>query len=120
VFHSLRFITHSFSALRSGNLDSVKRLLDELTGDNPLDGSAVSDLMVLQNDAGETALYMAVENNLQDLFRFLLRFVDIQTLMIRSKSDMDVFLVAAKHGHLVILLKLLLCFGFHVTMSGIF
>jgi ankyrin repeat protein len=118
--HSLRFITHHsfFSALRSGNLDSVKRLLDELTGDGPSDG--VSDLMALQNDAGETALYVAAENNLLDLFRFLLSFADIQTLMIRSKSDMDAFHVAAKQGHLGILLKLLLCFGFHVTVSGIF
>jgi hypothetical protein len=120
--HSLRFITHHsfFSALRSGNLDSVKRLLDELTGDGPSDGSAVSDLMALQNDAGETALYVAAENNLLDLFRFLLSFADIQTLMIRSKSDMDAFHVASKQGHLGILLKLLLCFGFHVTVSGIF
>jgi hypothetical protein len=115
--HSLHFITHhSFSALRSGNLDSVKRLLDELTGDDPSDGSTVSDLMVLQNDVGETAPYVAVENNLQVLFRFLLMFVDIQTLMIWSKSDMDAFHVATKHGHLGILLKLLLCFGFHVTV----
>jgi ankyrin repeat protein len=76
--HSLRFITHhSFSALQSSNLDFVKSLLDELIGDDPSDGSAVFDLMVLQNDAGETALYVAIENNLQDLFRFLLRFVDI-------------------------------------------
>jgi ankyrin repeat protein len=112
--HSLRFITHHsfFSALRSGNLDSVKRLVDELTGDNPSDGSAVADLMALQNDAGETALYVAAENNLLDLFRYLLKFSDIQTLMIRSKSDMDALHVAAKHGHLGILLELLLCFGF--------
>lgn len=100
--HSLRFITHHsfFSALRSGNLDAVKRLLDELTVDDTSDGSALSDLMALQNDAGETALYVAAENNQLDLFRFLLKFSDLQTLMIRSKSDMDAFHVAAKNGHL--------------------
>ncbi|XP_059447218.1 ankyrin repeat-containing protein At2g01680 [Corylus avellana] len=107
--HSLRFITHHsfFSALRSGNLDSVKRLVDELTGDNPSDGSAVADLMALQNDAGETALYVAAENNLLELFRFLLKFSDMKTLMIRSKSDMDAFHVAAKQGHLGIVKELL-------------
>lgn len=106
---SLRFITHRsfFSAVRSGDLDSVKRLLDELTGEELSDGSAVSDLLALQNDGGETALYIAAANNFLELFRFLLRFSDIQILKIRSKADMDAFHVAAKRGHLGIVKELL-------------
>lgn len=100
---SLRFITHQafFSAVRSGDLESLSRLVDKLNQDESGDGSSnLSDLMAVQNDAGETALYVAAENNLEDVFGYLLRFCDIQTLKIRSKSDMNVFHVAAKRGHL--------------------
>ncbi|KAF8407591.1 hypothetical protein HHK36_006725 [Tetracentron sinense] len=56
--------------------------------------------MELQNDAGETVLYVAANNNFQVIFSYLLKFSDLQTLMIRSKSDMDAFHVAAKRGNL--------------------
>ncbi|KAB1205822.1 hypothetical protein CJ030_MR7G027989 [Morella rubra] len=104
----LRLITHQsfFSAVRSGDLDSLKQLLDKLAGDEPSNGSTVHDLMALQNDAGETVLYVAAENNLQEVFTYLLGFSDIQTLKIRSKSDMDAFHVAAKRGHLGIVKEL--------------
>ncbi|OWM67808.1 hypothetical protein CDL15_Pgr010746 [Punica granatum] len=121
---SLRFITHQsfFSAVRSGDLPSVQRLLgraaaaekeeDEL--DDPerqhppmLDGSAVSDLMAVQNDAGQTPLYVAAENNLEQVFSYLLRFCDVSTVKIRSKSDKDAFHVAAVRGHLRIVKELL-------------
>ena len=99
---SLRFITHQsfFSAVRSGDLDTLKQLLDKLTQEEPSDGSSVSDLMAVQNDAGETVLYIAAENNLEDVFGYLLKFCDVETVKIRSKSDMDAFHVAAKRGHL--------------------
>jgi hypothetical protein len=71
------------------------------------------NLMALQNDASETALYMAAENNLLDLFRYdTCSSSLIFRLMIRFKSNMDAFHVIAKHSHLGILLELLLCFGF--------
>ena len=96
---SLRFITHQsfFTAVRSGDLGQLSQLVDRLTQD---DGSTVSDLMAVQNDAGETALCLAAENNLEDVFGYLLKFCDVQTVKIRSKSDMDAFHVAAKRGHL--------------------
>ncbi|KAF3975451.1 hypothetical protein CMV_001296 [Castanea mollissima] len=56
--------------------------------------------MALQNDTGETALFLAAANNLHEIFSYLLSFSDIQTLKIRSKSDMDAFHIAAKHAHL--------------------
>ncbi|KAG2708322.1 hypothetical protein I3760_05G186200 [Carya illinoinensis] len=106
---SLRFITHQsfFSSVRSGDLDSIKQLFDKLTGGESSDGFAVSGLLALQNDAGETALYVAADNNMPELFTYLLRFSDLQTLKIRSKSDMDAFHVAAKRGHLGIVRELL-------------
>lgn len=100
----LRFITHQafFSAVRSGDLECLKQLLDKLTKNETSDGSSssVSDLMKLQNDAGETALYIAADNNLQEIFSYLIRFCGVEIVKIRSKSDLNTFHVAAKRGHL--------------------
>ncbi|GMP93255.1 hypothetical protein CsSME_00043164 [Camellia sinensis var. sinensis] len=92
---SLRFITHQsfFSAVRSGDLESLKRFIEDEGSDHP-------SLMALQNDSGETALYIAAENNFQEMFSYLLKFCDLQIAMIRSKSDFHPFHVAAKRGHL--------------------
>uniref|UniRef100_A0A5B7C390 PGG domain-containing protein n=1 Tax=Davidia involucrata TaxID=16924 RepID=A0A5B7C390_DAVIN len=102
---SLRFITHQsfFSAVRSGDLESLKEIIKN-EGSDP---ASVSTLMALQNDAGETALYIAAENNFQEIFSHLLKFCDRQIVMLRSKSDMDAFHVAAKLGHLGIVKELL-------------
>ncbi|KAK9996969.1 hypothetical protein SO802_021655 [Lithocarpus litseifolius] len=55
----------------------VLQLLDKLSGDDPSDASTISDLS----------------------------FSDIQTLKIRSNFDMDAFHIAAKHGHLGMLIS---------------
>ncbi|PQM42952.1 ankyrin repeat-containing protein [Prunus yedoensis var. nudiflora] len=106
---SVRFLTHQcfFSAVRSGDLGSVRQVVDKLTKDEPSNGSLVSDLMAMQNDAGETALYVAAVNNLGEVFSYLLQFCNIEIAKIRSKLDMNAFHVAAKHGHLGIVKALL-------------
>lgn len=107
---SLRFITHQsfFLAVRSGDLHSLKEIVEKLTKDEPSDGSSpVSDLMATQTDAGETALYIAAENNLEEVFSYLINFYDLETVKIRAKSGIDAFHVAAKKGHLGIVKKLL-------------
>ncbi|XP_047308557.1 ankyrin repeat-containing protein At2g01680 [Impatiens glandulifera] len=103
---SLPFITRQslFFAVRSGDLNSVKSLFQ---CEGTTDPASVSALMALQNDAGETVLYIASENNFLDVFSFLLKFCDLQTVKIRSKSDMDAFHVAANRGHLEIVKELL-------------
>ena len=99
---ALRFITHQsfFSVVRSGDLEAVKQVLDKLGGDDQAEGSSITDLMAMQNDAGETPLYVAAENNLEEVFTYLLQFSTVQILKIRSKSDLHPFHVAAKRGHL--------------------
>lgn len=100
---SFRFITHQsfFSAVRSGELETLKDIIDKLTKDEaPDESSLVSDLMAMQNDAGETALYIAADNNFQEVFSYLLKFCDVDIVKIRSKSDMNAFHVTAKKGHL--------------------
>ncbi|KAJ6721316.1 PROTEIN PHOSPHATASE 1 REGULATORY SUBUNIT [Salix viminalis] len=99
---SLRFIAHQafFTAVRSGDLESLKQIV----GDRPSD---VSDLMSLQTEAGETALYIAADNNLEELFSYLIKLCDFETVKIRPKSDLDAFHLAAKKGHLGIVKELL-------------
>lgn len=107
---SLRFITHQsfFSAVRSGDLDSLKELIDSITKEEPANGSfSVSDLMTAQNDNRETALYIAAEKNWLEGFTYLLRFCDVDTVKIRSNLDMNTFHVAAKGGHSGIVKELL-------------
>lgn len=110
----LRFMTHQsiFSMVGSGDLDGLKQLVEKLnkeeddnnnnnkTNMNGSSSPSVSDVMSLQNDNGETALYIAAEHNLRELFTFLLRLCSFEVLKIRSKSDMNAFHVAAKRGHL--------------------
>ncbi|GAB2296946.1 hypothetical protein Dimus_031050 [Dionaea muscipula] len=123
-FGSLRLITHQsfFSAVHSGDVEQLKLILDKLAGDDPSpDGasssaaaaavsasySSVAALMSLQNEAGETAVYIAADNNLEEMFSFLVGFCDLDAVKIRSKSDLDAFHVAAKRGHLGIVKQLL-------------
>ncbi|KAI9091369.1 hypothetical protein K1719_028180 [Acacia pycnantha] len=103
---ALRFIRYKsiFSIVRSGDLDELKQLLEQL---NSEDASSFSNVMSLQNDAGETALYIAAEHNLAEIFGFLLQYCDLEIVKIRSKSDMNAFHVAAKRGHLDIVKEFL-------------
>lgn len=99
---SLRFISNQslFAAVRSADLESLKQIIHNLTEEEPSDQASISVLMAVKNDADETALYIAAENNLHEIFSYLLQFCDLQTVKIRSKSGMDAFHVAAKRGHL--------------------
>lgn len=96
---ALRFIRYQsiFSTVRSGDFDGLKQLVEQLNKD---DAASLCDVMSLQNDAGETALYIAAEHNLSEIFRYLLKFCDLEVVKIRCKSDMNAFDVAAKRGHL--------------------
>nr|XP_010910061.1 LOW QUALITY PROTEIN: ankyrin repeat-containing protein At2g01680 [Elaeis guineensis] len=94
----LRLLSHQtfFSAVRSGDLDGVRRVVEG--PDAGVEG-AVAALMAAQTDAGETALYIAVENNYEELFRYLLPLCDFETATLRSRVDLNAFHVAAKQGH---------------------
>ncbi|TYJ49835.1 hypothetical protein E1A91_A01G163200v1 [Gossypium mustelinum] len=107
---SLRFLTQQsfFAAVQSGELQSVKQMLDKLTKDEPSDGSStVSNLVASQNKSGKTALYIAAENNLQEIFSYLLKFCDVEVVKMRSNSDINTFHVVAKLGNLGMVKELL-------------
>ncbi|XP_043703277.1 ankyrin repeat-containing protein At2g01680-like [Telopea speciosissima] len=105
----LRLISHQsfFSAVRSDNIDSLKLVLEGSKGGDGEDPASISTSMALCNDAGETPLYIAAENNLEKAFKYLVKFCDLQTVMIRSKSGMDAFHVAASRGNLGVVKELL-------------
>ncbi|MBA0580910.1 hypothetical protein Gorai_023110 [Gossypium raimondii] len=107
---SLRFLTQQsfFASVQSGELQSVKQMLDKLTKDEPSNGSStVSNLVASQNESGKTALYIAAENNLQETFSYLLKFCDVEVVKMRSNSDINTFHVAAKLGNLGMVKELL-------------
>lgn len=87
-------ITHQFifDAVRCGDLEGLKEQLKNT-------GESSSEVMSMQNDAGETLLYIAAELGLREVFSFLLSLCDVEVLKIRSKADMNAFHVAAKRGH---------------------
>lgn len=107
----LRFLTQQslFVAVRSGELEAVKQILDKLKKDDEAcDGSStVYDLMAAQSESGATALYIAAEHNFIEVFDYLIKFCDVEIVKIRSKSDMNAFHVAAKLGHLGMVKELL-------------
>ncbi|KAJ0900316.1 putative ankyrin repeat-containing protein [Helianthus annuus] len=98
---SPRFITHQalFSAVRSGDVETIKRIVNE---DGDSDG-----FMGMQNDVGETVVYMAAESDSMEVFDYLIKFCDVESVKIRSKADFNAFHVAAQRGHLGIVNKLL-------------
>ncbi|GAB2226280.1 hypothetical protein Droror1_Dr00022081 [Drosera rotundifolia] len=102
-----------FAAVRSGELNRLQQLLQDdhhSSSDNAAlspSPSSISPLMSLQNDAGETAIYIAAEGGLEEMFGYLIGFCDVDALRIRSKAGLDAFHVAAKKGHLGIVKRLL-------------
>eukprot|EP00262_Sarcandra_glabra_P008431 TRINITY_DN21957_c0_g1_i1.p1 TRINITY_DN21957_c0_g1~~TRINITY_DN21957_c0_g1_i1.p1 ORF type:complete len:527 (+),score=68.40 TRINITY_DN21957_c0_g1_i1:76-1656(+) len=100
----LRLLSHNafLSAVRSGDLDAIKLLVEGSDGRD-----SISSLMALQNDAGETALYISADTNLEEVFEYLIQFYDYQAAAIRSKAGFDAFHIAAKRGHIGIVKELL-------------
>ncbi|KAH0468014.1 hypothetical protein IEQ34_003047 [Dendrobium chrysotoxum] len=94
-----------FEAVRSGDLEAVRRVVDAAAEGGG--GEAVAALMSSQTEAGETALYIAAEQNLEEVVRYLVRLCDFETAKVRSRLDMDALQVAAKQGHVGIVKELL-------------
>ncbi|KAM7254963.1 hypothetical protein ACFE04_020204 [Oxalis oulophora] len=102
------FITKQsfFTAVRSDDLEQLKQLLSSSSSSNNHDD--VTDLVGSTNDAGETPLYVAADNNFVKVFSYLVKFCDLDVVKIKAtKSDMNAFHVAAKKGHLEIVKELL-------------
>lgn len=100
---SVRFIPHQsfFDAVKSGHLKYVKDSLENDGSDSNYPSASTSSVMELRNDKGETCLYVAAESNQEEVFRYLLKYCDVDVVKIKSaKTGLDAFHVAAKNGHL--------------------
>ncbi|CAN4076193.1 unnamed protein product [Withania somnifera] len=93
-------------AARAGNLGKVKELVHKF--DN--NGKGIKELMSLQNQQGETALYIAAHNGHTLVVAEILKHLDLQVASLVANNGYDAFQVAAKQGHLEVLNELLRSF----------
>lgn len=93
----LRLLSHNafFSAVCSGDLPAVRRVVEELDGPD-----AVASLVSLQNELGETPLYMAVANSAAEVGEFLAQLCPLEVASLKSNVGVTALHVAAKKGHL--------------------
>lgn len=89
------------SAARSGNLAAVEKIIAE-TKDEEL-----KDMLRKQNQAGETALYVACESGDAEVVKEMVKYHTLETAGIKAKNGYDALHVAAKQGDLDVLKELL-------------
>ncbi|KAJ8533608.1 hypothetical protein K7X08_006932 [Anisodus acutangulus] len=90
-------------ASRAGNLGKVKDIVQKFDGNS----KGNKDLVSLQNQQGETALYIAAENGHTLVVAEMLKHLDLQIASLVANNGYDAFQVAAKQGHLEVLKELL-------------
>lgn len=81
-------------AARAGNLSRVKEVLQNC------DGSDSKELLLKQNQEGETPLYVAAENGHSLVVGEMLNYMDLEIASIAARNGYDPFHVAAKQGHI--------------------
>ncbi|MCD7454258.1 hypothetical protein HAX54_024141 [Datura stramonium] len=91
-------------AARAGNLGKVKELVQKFDNNN---SKGIKELLSLQNQQGETALYIAAENGHTLVVAEILKHLDLQVASLVANNGYDAFQVAAKQGHLEVLKELL-------------
>lgn len=85
------------TAAREGNLPTVIEILGG-TGEAEL-----KELLAKQNQAGETALYVAAEYGYVDLVREMIKCYDLAEAGIKARNGFDALHIAAKQGDMEVL-----------------
>lgn len=80
------------STARAGNLAVVKEILSGTNDDE------LKDLLSKQNQAGETALFVAAEYGYVDVVHEMIMCYDAATAGIKAKNGYDALHIAAKQG----------------------
>lgn len=90
------------SAARAGNLELVKDLMMGVE-----DEEGLRELLSKQNQAGETALFVAAEYGYVDVVNEMIMYHEPETAAIRAKNGYDALHIAAKQGDVDIVKELL-------------
>lgn len=90
------------SAARAGNLAVVKDLISAVE-----DEEGLRELLSRQNQAGETALYVAAEYGYVDVVNEMIKHYDPMIAGIKAKNGYDALHIAAKQGDVDIVKELL-------------
>ncbi|KAK6926903.1 PGG domain [Dillenia turbinata] len=89
--------TSLHSAARAGHIAVVTETLTNTEEEE------LKELLSKQNQAGETALYVAAEYGYVDVVREMIKYYDIGAAGIKARNGFDAFHIAAKQGDLEIL-----------------
>ncbi|XP_042501729.1 ankyrin repeat-containing protein At5g02620-like [Macadamia integrifolia] len=89
------------SAARAGNLPVVMEILTQATEEE------LKELLLKQNQSGETAFYVAAEYGYVDVVEDMVKYYDIVSASIKAKNGYDAFHIAAKQGDLEVVKVLL-------------
>ncbi|KAK1321333.1 Ankyrin repeat-containing protein [Acorus calamus] len=91
-------------AARARNLTVVSQILERTSQDE------LREILVKQNQSGETPLFVAAEYGYVDVLVELLKYYDVSSASVKAKNGYDAFLVAAKQGDIVVLKELMKAF----------
>ncbi|XP_065869004.1 ankyrin repeat-containing protein At5g02620-like [Euphorbia lathyris] len=93
--------TRLHSAARAGNLVAAIEIF------TTNEEKELKELLVKQNQSGETALYVAAEYGYVDLVREMIKYYDLSDAGIKARNGFDAFHIAAKQGDLDVLAVLM-------------
>lgn len=82
------------SAARAGNLAVIMEIISKASE------AESKELLEKQNQAGETALYVAAEYGYVDLVREMIKHYDLADAGIKARNGFDALHIAAKQGDL--------------------
>ncbi|XP_043702671.1 ankyrin repeat-containing protein At5g02620-like [Telopea speciosissima] len=85
------------SAARARNLPVVMEILTGTTEEE------LKELLLKQNQSGETALYVAAEYGYVDVVEEMIKYCDIDSASIKARNGYDAFHIAAKQGDLEVM-----------------
>ena len=87
--------TPMHSASRAGQIGVIMEILAGTSGEEEL-----LELLARQNQAGETALYVAAEYGYVDLVREMIKYYDLVAASIKARNGFDALHIASKQGEL--------------------
>ncbi|KAE9461177.1 hypothetical protein C3L33_06928, partial [Rhododendron williamsianum] len=85
------------SAARAGQLGVITEILNGAGGEEEL-----AELLMKQNQAGETALFVAAEYGYVDVVREMIKYYDLGAASIKARNGFDALHIAAKQGDLAV------------------